>query len=142
MRLIIDANIVIAMFITPGKTAALFFKPSLELFAPEFLREELENNLAMLIERSVLAEIELLKMLTEVFQRICFIQEDHLLSHVPEAERITPDPKDMAYFAAALHLHCPLWSNERKLKKQDLVKVYATHELMELLGIPDRPSDL
>jgi len=44
----------------------------------------------------------------------------------------TPDPDDMAYFALALKLNCAIWSNDKKLKEQDKVKVYNTHELSKI----------
>lgn len=39
MQIIIDANVVIAMLIKPGKPVDLFFKEELEIFAPELLFE-------------------------------------------------------------------------------------------------------
>ena len=44
---------------------------------------------------------------------------------------ISPDADDTAYIALALHLNCPIWSNDKKLKKQDKVKVITTKELLE-----------
>jgi len=52
-----------------------------------------------------------------------------------EAIKVCPDPKDVPYFALAMHLKCPLWSNDKQLKSQETVKVYATHELLELFGL-------
>ena len=50
-------------------------------------------------------------------------------------EEDCPDEKDITYFALALYLRCPLWSNEKRLKEQKEVIVYATHELMKLFNL-------
>jgi predicted nucleic acid-binding protein len=57
---------------------------------------------------------------------------EELSEFVQEAENITPDPDDMVYFALALRMKCPIWSNDKKLKEQEKVKVYNTHELVNL----------
>lgn len=38
----------------------------------------------------------------------------------------------MAYFALALKLKCPIWSNDKKLKEQNIITIYHTHELSKL----------
>ena len=47
------------------------------------------------------------------------------------AERISPDPKDTSYFALALKLNCPIWSNDKKLKEQNKIKIYSTEEIVK-----------
>jgi len=34
-----------------------------------------------------------------------------------EAESISPDPNDMQYFALALKLCCPIWSNDKNAEE-------------------------
>lgn len=46
-----------------------------------------------------------------------------------KAENISPDPNDFQYFALALKLDCPIWSNDKRLKEQKFVKIYSTEEL-------------
>ena len=50
-----------------------------------------------------------------------------------EAEKISPGLKDTQYLALALKLNCAIWSNDKKLKEQDKVKVYSTNELLQVL---------
>lgn len=42
------------------------------------------------------------------------------------------DPKDTPFLALALHLECPLWSDDAHLKRQSLVPCYSTSEIPEL----------
>jgi predicted nucleic acid-binding protein len=45
-----------------------------------------------------------------------------------------PHLKDVEYFALALKLDCPIWSNEKAFKKQSRVKVISTKELISFLS--------
>ena len=66
-------------------------------------------------------------------RRIVLVPLEELTEYVEEAEKITPDPDDMAYIALALKLNCPIWSNDKELKeKQTVVKIYPTHKLIRL----------
>jgi predicted nucleic acid-binding protein len=44
-----------------------------------------------------------------------------------------PDPDDIDFTALALKLDCPLWSNDKELKQQTVVKVFSTSELISFL---------
>jgi predicted nucleic acid-binding protein len=55
-----------------------------------------------------------------------------------EANKISPhggETKDDPYFALALSLNCPIWSDEKAFKKQSKVKVYSTSELLKRLKL-------
>jgi len=41
---------------------------------------------------------------------------------------------DIEYLALALKLNCPIWSEDKRLKKQTLVKIINTTELIRELG--------
>ena len=70
----------------------------------------------------------------EIIQKkIKLIPYEEFKSFIAKAEKISPDPKDTEYLALALKLNCILWSNDKKLKTQDKVKVYSTEDLMNEL---------
>lgn len=64
---------------------------------------------------------------------------------VVDQEQITPyrnkaldamrdsDIDDAPILALAMALECPIWSNDEDLKEQQLVQVYKTKELLDLL---------
>jgi predicted nucleic acid-binding protein len=52
---------------------------------------------------------------------------------MPKARRISPDPDDVQYFALALKLDASIWSNDKNLKNQNIVKVFSTDELVKIL---------
>ncbi|MBI3033294.1 PIN domain-containing protein [Candidatus Woesearchaeota archaeon] len=135
MQVIIDANVIIAMLVKPGKPIDLFFDSRLSIFAPQLLFEELEQNKEELMSKSSLIREEYEWLLTILAHSIQIIPEQDFLSYREKADKICPDPKDMVYFALALYLNCPIWTNEKKLKEQNDVTIYATHELIRMFEI-------
>ena len=135
MQIVIDANIIIALLVKPGKPIDLFFDSRLSLFAPQLLFEELENNREEIKKKSRLTEEEFEWVEVLLKKNITIIPEEEFLKWREEADQICPDPKDIVYFALALYLNCPLWSNEKKLKEQQKVLVYATDKLINLFEI-------
>lgn len=134
MQAIIDANVIITMLISPGRPIDLFFDHRLSLYAPELLFEELENNKEEILDKSRLTEEEFNWLYLILKHNITIVPEEEFLRFREKALEICPDPKDIVYFALALYLQCAVWSNEKKLKEQECIPVYATHELLELFA--------
>ena|SRR3989338_5786961 len=122
------------MLIHPGKPIDLLLVQELELVAPALLFEEIDRNKPEIIRKSALREEEVEKFISILKKRIKIIPEEDFLEFREKATQICPDEKDIAYFALALYLKCPLWSNEKKLKEQECVEVYSTHELIKLFN--------
>lgn len=133
MQLVIDANILIALLVKPGKPIDLFFDSRLSIFAPALLFEEFEQNKLEILEKSRLGKEEFSWLFDILKHNIIIIPEEDFLMFREKAEDLCPDQKDIVYFALALYLQCPIWSNEKKLKNQRDILIYATHELMRLL---------
>jgi len=48
------------------------------------------------------------------------------------------DPKDTIFLATALSVEgSAIWSNDKHLKRQSLVKCYSTKEIIELILLPE-----
>src|SRR3989344_7746764 len=133
MDVVVDANILIAVLISPsGHTADLLFSPVLRIFAPELLLEEVEEHKNELLKKTGFSEKDFNQLIVLISKRIIFFPIIDFLPFIQKAKEICPDPDDAAYFALALKLHCPLWSNDKKLKGHEEVKVFSTSELLAL----------
>jgi predicted nucleic acid-binding protein len=134
MELVIDANVVIsALIASSGKTCDLMFSDRLRLYAPEFLSDEIDKHKAEICKKSKLVEVELDLAFALIFSRITLVPHADFSRHLSKAENICPDPDDTEYFALASRMGCPIWSNDKALKKQDSIRVISTHELLKLL---------
>jgi predicted nucleic acid-binding protein len=121
-----------ALIATQGKTFDLIFNDRIKLFAPEFLFEEFQKYKAEILRKSGLSEPELSLFLTLVSSRIETVPRQEFKQLIKKAVGSITDKKDAPYIALALHLCCSVWSNDKKLKEQDLAKVYSTTELLRL----------
>lgn len=134
MELVVDANIVIAALISPrGHTADLFFAEGVELYAPEFLLEEIEEHKDEILSKTGFSEQECEQALAFLAGMVRFVPLAEFLQFIPRAREIAPDQDDAAYFALALQQRCALWSNDARLKSQPVIKVLNTFELIHSL---------
>lgn len=132
MLLVVDANIVVAALIAgKGKTVDLIFSEEINLIAPEFLLEELEEHKSEILVKSSLSEPELETQLALLEKRITFIPLPDFEDKVGEAYELGPDKDDVLYLALGLKHDCGIWTNDKDLKKQGAVKVYTTGELVK-----------
>jgi len=131
MNIIVDANIIFAALIQEGPNAELLFDSKLEVYTVDFFYIELINHKAEVFKKTRRGDFAVfLEAINDIFTVIPSVV---LWPHVKEALELCPDPDDIPYFAAALYLDCPIWSNDKKLKEQDKVKVDSTDELSKLL---------
>ena len=133
MDLIIDANIVFAALIKEGFSSKLILNDNLNLFSTDFLVEETERYLFNLLEKSKRDVRDFIRFEEIIHEKIKIISRLEFSNLLEEAKNFCPDSGDLLYFALALHLNCPIWSNDKKLKEQNRIKVYSSHDLLELL---------
>ena len=133
MKLVIDANILFSALIKDSFTVDIIVRDDIELFAPEFLFDEFLQHKEDILRKARKTTEELHRLLNSIKELIKIILEDDVDDIMDEAERISPDPKDIPYIALALKLEIPIWSNDKKLKEQDKVMVYSTEEIIKRL---------
>lgn len=132
--LIIDANILFAAVISSeGATCEILFSPGLMGLSPEFVLEEAEKYIPLLAEKSGCSEEDTRKALSIILSRIKIIPYEEYKDFLQKAEQISPDIGDREYFALALRFNIPIWSNDKQLKEQNVVKILSTKEVLELL---------
>lgn len=131
MNLVIDANILFAVLIKESTTYELLFSNKLRLYAPEYILEEFSKYQEEILKKTKRTEKDFEELLNILKRRIKIISLNELTKHISKAQQISPDPKDIAYFALALKLKLGIWSNDKALKNQDIVNVYNTQEIIE-----------
>lgn len=135
MRLVVDTNILFSFFNKKSKARELSLLLELELHSPKFSLDEIKEHKTDIFKRFSLLEVQFLlieKLLNIVVK---FAKEEQYSKFLSEAKSISPDPKDVDFFALALNLNCAIWSEDKLLKKQDKVKLFSTSELIKELGL-------
>ena len=146
--LVIDTNVLFSFFRKDSPTAAVItggHAGTLKLFTPELARTELKKYKPLICSKSgILPEdFDLLLALLEHFvEHIPFDEyKEQLTEAAALADKLTLNEKaeffdDIDFFALSLTLHCPIWSNDKLLKKQQTVDVLSTGELLSKLDLP------
>ncbi len=126
----------IPAIITNGLSRKILVEAEAEFFSPSYaLRELWETKDSWY--RSDLAVSALDHIFDALFARVSIVDLEEYVSSVKEAYDIMKqiDEKDTPFLALALHLNCPIWSNDKHLKRQKESKAYSTVELARILGI-------
>ena len=132
--IIVDANKVFAAFITKGIVHTLLFSGKFKPVGPEKLLKEIEKHKEDIAEKGnmKLEDIELaIKLLEPEFKIFPRLEYSVKLS---DGLKLAPHPKDVEYFALALRFDFPIWSNEKAFKKQSVVNIFSTSELISFLS--------
>ena len=136
MQIVIDANELFSLMIKGSKSSReIFLSKTIELIAPEFILEELSHNQEELLSKTHRTELEFFQVLSVFRDRIKLISEQELHEFIDEAYKLFPNhTKDVLYLALALKFNCPIWSEEKLLKKQQRIEVFNTKELFDKLN--------
>lgn len=133
MELVVDANVLFSALIAGGKTRELLYSEKLDLIAPEFLLMEVESHQDEICEKSGLSKEEFEFALILFRKRIDIVPKEEFEEYLIRANQHCPDPDDTEYFALTMSEDAVLWSDEKRLKDQDEVKVISTSELISML---------
>ena len=133
MDLVVDANIIFAALIKENFSYNLLFNAKFHLYTPEYIFTEIEKHKEEILSKTERTAADFYNLLEILKRRIIFVPFEELIEYAKDAEKITPDPDDMAYFALALRLNCGIWSNDKQLKEgQSKIKVYNTEDVAKL----------
>ena len=135
--IVVDANVILPFFSAESFTRKLIvrlFLGGCRLIAPKYAFLEIEDKKEIIKEKFSLNEKQFAVLLSVVKKIIEPIELLEFRNHLEEAKTISPDPKDVEYFALALKYSCPIWSNDKRLKKQNKVLVLSTKEIAELFS--------
>ncbi len=131
MLVVLDANVLCSALIAKGRIAEMLFSDKLEIIAPELLFVEFERHRQEILSKSKLSESEFSVLLALFKKRVKIVPIDEFEDRFFEASsllNVKEHFKDTAYVALALKFNCPLWSDEKLLKKIN-VRVLNTSEV-------------
>src|SRR3989344_3658052 len=130
--MIIDNNILFSLMKPDSKNSSLFSILEIEFMAPSFIIQEFNKYHKDCLKKSGLSEELFEKRKKEILNNIRLFEFKEFRSFLNRAMKNTPDQDDAPYFALALKLNLPIWSNDSDLKKQDKVKIFDTKEIIDL----------
>lgn len=136
--LVVDANVVISCLCRKGIPYKVFLLNSLlrkfELIAPEFLWVEVKKHKRELLKETRLTVEEFEEVLEFLRGEVSIIPAIQFLELLPKAKEILPThTKDAPYLALALKFNSPIFSGDKKLKKQSEVEIWSPRKVLNKL---------
>ncbi|MFH1650374.1 MAG: PIN domain-containing protein [Candidatus Woesearchaeota archaeon] len=105
-----------------------------ELFSPDFLKIELVEWAELILKKTNRKIDDLDKMISWMRTVIQIVPPEKYIKMLPRATIISPDAQDVQYIALAMHLNCPLWSNDRALKEQTTITIFNTQDVIRIFS--------
>ena len=133
MKLVVDTNILFSYFWKNSFTKSLIMSDKLELFAPDYALEEINKYKKEIIKKTGISEREFSLLRVDIAISVNFVPIQEYKNFLKKASEISPDKNDIDFFALALKLKLPIWSNDVLLNSQSEVKVYTTKEVVGLV---------
>ncbi|MBI2671393.1 hypothetical protein HYX16_00495 [Candidatus Woesearchaeota archaeon] len=142
MRLVVDSNILFTFFWKNSAFNKLSLKQELNLFSPFYALTEINKYSQEIIKKAKISEKEFKILKDELANNIEFISIKEYSLFIKQAQNLIKDLteyeknellNDLDFFALALKLNCPIWSNDKLLKKQDKISVLNTKEIISLI---------
>lgn len=134
-KLVVETNILYSFFWKKSPTHEILSSMvNTDLFSPKFALDELDKHKEEILFKSRINVGEFNELIKSLSTFVQFIETSEYVEFIEEANSLFPEhTKDVDFFALALKLNCPLWSNENLHKNQSQVKVLNTDELRKLI---------
>ena len=130
MKFVVDANVLFSFFWKDSFTKRLLTGKYFELYSPEFSLEEIGNYKKEIMRKAKLDSEEFDRLRRELILYVDFLSVEDYRKFLRKGVGISPDKDDVDYFALALKLGIGIWSNDKLLKEQSVVKVFNTMEVV------------
>ena len=136
MKLVLDTNILISALIKDSLTRSILVSPHFEFYMPEHGITELEKYKDLMKKKSGLDSKKLDRVIEYLIENIQVVPVEEFVKHLGKARKILKDidPDDAPFIALAMAIENDgLWSRDKKLLKQNKVKIWTTSELKDKL---------
>jgi len=140
MKLVIDTNIVISALIKDSLARVLILFGNISLVSPEFIMEEVDKYKSLILDKSGLSNEEFEELVSAILNKIEIVPKEEYESNMVEAEGIIEriHISDVPFIACALAIDSDgIWSEDRHFKKQSVVKLFKTSDILRLLENSD-----
>ena len=144
MKLVVDTNILFSFFKKESFTRKLIIDSSLELISPELALKELQKYSEVLSIKSKIEKDDLDSIFSLLKEHVEFIPlqsyKDEFKTSLKIAEKFSQKDveeflDDLDFFALASKERCSIWSKDVLFKRQSVIKVFNTTELVKYFRI-------
>ena len=133
MKIVVDANVVIAALVRPSITREILLYPYIDYYSPDFLLEEIDDH-----DKEISAKVgKGYKSAMKLIMKKLIIVPDYFYeNNLQGAHKIMGriDKDDVQYIALAMSLDADgIWSYDKHFEYQYRVKIFSTSDLRLLI---------
>jgi predicted nucleic acid-binding protein len=131
----IDTNIIISPLIKEGLIRRILTSLKLNFLFPEWGIEEIYFYKSEIMNKANINEEEFDILSLRILKYVRLVPTKMVDSFKEEADNLIGKIhiNDVIFLATALAFNCPIWSDDKHFKKQKIVRIYNTKELLYLL---------
>ena len=136
MKIVIDSNILFSAMIKDSLTRKIILEYEEHFLFPSYIFEEFDKYKEEILRKSGMNIIEFNKLLSIILKKVLIVPTETLIPYREKALEIIQeiDIKDVIFIACCLaYPNSILWSDDKRLKKQDQVMILNTEEIKEIL---------
>jgi len=142
MRLVVDTNVLLTAFWKNSAFGNISRLPNLTLNSPEYALEEIRGHRAEITKKAGIDSARFEQELGALSKQMRFFKEEEYRSSLKVVSKSLKELPlhergavldDIDFLALAHERRCALWSNDALLKRQEIVDVLSTRELVLLL---------
>jgi len=111
----------------------MLFSDKITPISPDWIMFEIGKNWKLISDKSDMSADELISALLLVRMQTITFPFNKYSDKIEEASKLAPHSKDAEYFALALKFDCPIWSDEKRFKKQSQVAVYNSSDMPKFI---------
>ncbi|MBI3413193.1 MAG: hypothetical protein HY051_03880 [Candidatus Aenigmarchaeota archaeon] len=133
MKIVIDANMVIAALVKGSAARKIIINGKFEFVSPDFVIDEIRKYENEICEKAGLNREEFELLMALIFEKITIIAADEYKAHMENAGKLMrEDVKDVPYVACYLALKCDgIWTNDPDYRGKESIKIFSTAELLK-----------
>ena len=138
MRIVIDSNILFSALIKDSITRKIILEYNGYFLFPSFIFEEMEEHKKELLDKSGLKIGEFNNLLELILKKVEIVPNEILKKYKQKALEIVKniDVTDALFVACALaYSNSLIWTEDKRLKEQDKIKICNTKEIINLLKL-------
>ena len=135
MRIVIDANRVIAALIKDSTTRQILLDLNFEFIAPDYILVEIYKNENRILNASGITKDEFEILLALIFEHITIIPEIEYRKFLETIKNEIKDTMDLQYFAVCFARNAyGIWTHDPDFMKQNKVKIFTNIDMLKLSG--------
>ena len=142
MRLVVDSNVLFTYFWKDSVFSKIVEMEILTLYAPEFALVEIKKYETLLMKKAKITQHKFNTKREQLLQKVTFVPLEDYASFIKETTSLkiyfSEDQhnafyEDIDFFTLAIALRCPIWTHDSLFKKQPVIPVFSTREIIAIL---------